>query len=462
MGNFADIVPGRCHPVETDHRHSVCDRSVQVMGAITMEDKAVCSSELRELERLAVLEASALLDSSPDETFDQFTRLVSTILEAPVALVSLVDRDRQFFKSCVGLPEPWASDRQTPLSHSFCQYVVSSSEPLIVADARTHSLLKDNLAIADLGVVAYLGIPLTTAQGHTLGSLCAIDLKPREWTGREIGILRDLAQLVIEKIEVCLLARQLHCDYVQLRSLEMYREEMVQMLVHDLRNPLSSFMSGLELMQTLEPLPQEQQDYLDLAVEGGEMLLQMVNSILDANRTDVAQVGLVLGPVVPAQLMECVCRHLSPLAELAGVELRKVVVDEVGFMADGEKLCRVLMNLVSNAIQHTPPEGEVKILFQVEAGSGVRFSVTDTGRGIPVEAFGQIFQKFGRLDDVGQAAVEMKASTGLGLPFSRMVVEAHGGRLWVESQLGQGTSFHFTIPGQALSSVALKTALSSH
>ncbi len=106
-----------------------------------MNDEKLCLSELYQLERLAVLEATALLDTPAEEAFDQFTRLASTILQTPVALVSLVDQDRQFFKSSVGLPEPWASSRQTPLSHSFCKHVVSILEPLSVSDARSHPLL---------------------------------------------------------------------------------------------------------------------------------------------------------------------------------------------------------------------------------------------------------------------------------------------------------------------------------
>ena len=100
----------------------------------------------------------------------------------PVALVSLVDADRQFFKSCLGLPEPWASARETPLSHSFCQHAVARREPLVVDDAREHEVLRDNPAIRDMGVVAYAGIPLIDAAGHALGTLCVIDSQPRHWT----------------------------------------------------------------------------------------------------------------------------------------------------------------------------------------------------------------------------------------------------------------------------------------
>lgn len=153
-------------------------------------------------KRLRALRATGLLDSPPAEAFDRLTELVRRVLAVPVSLVSLVEEDRQFFKSQAGLDEPWASERQTPLSHSFCQYVVASGEPLVVNDAREHPVLKDNLAIPDLRVVAYAGAPLMTDDGYTLGSLCAIDSQPRFWTSEQIEMLSDLAQLTVTEIKL--------------------------------------------------------------------------------------------------------------------------------------------------------------------------------------------------------------------------------------------------------------------
>ena len=153
-------------------------------------------------ERIAELHRTLLLDSPPEESFDRLTRLTATVLNAPVALVSLVDSDRQFFKSCLGLPQPWASQRETPLSHSFCQHVVESRRPLVVSDAREHPLLKNNPAIRDLGVIAYAGAPLMTPDGHVLGTLCAIDHHPRHWTSEQVEILSNLAGSVLSEIQL--------------------------------------------------------------------------------------------------------------------------------------------------------------------------------------------------------------------------------------------------------------------
>ena len=159
-------------------------------------------TNLTDPARLAALHGPSLLDSPFEPAFDRLTRLAARLLNAPVALVSLVDADRQFFKSCVGVPEPWASARETPLSHSFCQHVVMSREPMIVADARADPRVHDNLAIPDLGVIAYAGIPLISLDGYALGSFCVIDSAPREWTEAEIETLRDLAASVETEIEL--------------------------------------------------------------------------------------------------------------------------------------------------------------------------------------------------------------------------------------------------------------------
>ena len=159
-------------------------------------------------ERLAALRDADLLDTPAEEAFDRFTRLASRLLRVPVALVSLVDADRQFFKSAVGLPEPWATWRQTPLSHSFCRHVVAAGRPLVVEDARRHPLLHDNLAIRDLGVIAYAGVPLAVAGGGVLGSFCAIDTQPRAWSADELSILEDLTASVVAEIELRRAARR--------------------------------------------------------------------------------------------------------------------------------------------------------------------------------------------------------------------------------------------------------------
>ena len=154
----------------------------------------------RDPERLAALRATGLLDSAPDPGFDRHVRLAAEVLNAPVALVSLIDEDRQFLKSFIGVGEPWASERQTPLSHSFCQHTITQRDPLVVDDARQHPVLKDNPAIAEMGAIAYAGVPLVDPDGHALGTLCVIDSRPRQWSSHQVDLLADLAASVVSEI----------------------------------------------------------------------------------------------------------------------------------------------------------------------------------------------------------------------------------------------------------------------
>ena len=160
----------------------------------------------RDAKRLDVLTATRLLDSDAEKAFDRLTRLASQLLHAPVALVSLVDDRRQFFKSAFGLAEPWSSRRETPLSHSFCKHVIRDRAVLRVDNAPEDPRVKDNLAIRDLNVRAYLGTPLVI-DDEALGSFCVFDDHPRIWTDAEEKLLQDLAESVVAEIELRLALR---------------------------------------------------------------------------------------------------------------------------------------------------------------------------------------------------------------------------------------------------------------
>lgn len=177
-------------------------------AAAPTQDATELEATLRAPERLEALARTGLMDSPVEETFDRLARYAADTVNAPGAIISLVASDRQFLKSQRGLPEPWATARQTPLSHSFCQYVVASGEPLIIGDARTHPLGQGNLAPDDLGVIAYAGVPLTDGEGHVLGSLCAVDGRPRTWTPAEVDVLEEIGQVVSTEINVRMAARE--------------------------------------------------------------------------------------------------------------------------------------------------------------------------------------------------------------------------------------------------------------
>ena len=200
---------------------------------------------LYDVERLAALEESGLLDSAAEEAFDRLTRLASRILNAPVALVSLITPNRQFFKSALGLPASWDGLCETPLSHSFCKHVVQTGSPLIVTNALNDPLVSSNLAVRDLGVVAYCGIPLVTSAGYVLGSFAVIDNHAREWTAAEIETVSDLAALVMTEIELRMRTREAEQRSAQLESF--HRENLLlQQLQEEAENAQDRLVAILE------------------------------------------------------------------------------------------------------------------------------------------------------------------------------------------------------------------------
>jgi GAF domain-containing protein len=181
-------------------------------------DVARCAllSDPARVRSLAESGLTAVADTQMEALAERVRRWVG----APVALVSLVQPDRQVFPGMAGLPEPWASTRSTPLTHSFCQYVVASAEPLVVADAREHPLLRDNHAVHELGVVAYAGMPLTDESGNVLGSLCAIDVVPREWSDDQLRALRDLADACSTELRLRLVRYEAQVERTRRDQLE--------------------------------------------------------------------------------------------------------------------------------------------------------------------------------------------------------------------------------------------------
>jgi DNA-binding response OmpR family regulator len=183
-------------PVEPDKLAETVRRHI----GRTLKVKEAPAATLHDPERLAALRETKLLDTAPEEHFDLLTRIASRLLRAPVALMSLVDGERQFFKSAVGLPEPHQSARGTPLSHSFCQWAVASGGTLIVEDAREHALLKQNAAVEERLIMAYAGCPILGPREQAIGSFCVLDTKARGWPQQDLSILRDLTAVVRAEI----------------------------------------------------------------------------------------------------------------------------------------------------------------------------------------------------------------------------------------------------------------------
>ena len=161
---------------------------------------ATLTSLLLDSGRLVALRQVNLLDTPREEALDRLVRQAAGALKAPIALVSLIEQDRQVFKAFVGLPEPWASARQLALSQSLCQQLLVTRQPLVIPDTRRDPLARDNEFLLALGVAAYLGVPLIVS-GQVLGSLCVADRQPRAWTPEQVAALVDLAGPVLTELQ---------------------------------------------------------------------------------------------------------------------------------------------------------------------------------------------------------------------------------------------------------------------
>ena len=402
-------------------------------------------SAVREEARLQALRATELLDTPPEPFFDLMTGLVARALEVPIVLLTLVDADRQFFKSQQGLPPPLSEQRETPLSYSFCQYVTAVGEAFVVEDARVHPLVRDNPSVTEFGLVAYAGLPLTTSDGFTIGSLCALDLKPRRWSADELETLRDFARQIIGEIELRARVKRLDHDLGALRASAAELQTETRQLVHDLRTPLNALFLGLDGIPMMGDLSAEQQACVALARKNADVLRDLVQRLIEIGAE--AQKPLDLrGPLLPNALVQHALDQVFPLAQKAGVALQNdATIATPHITGHANDLTRVLVNLIANGVKFTPRGGRVSVATAVVQEDGadlVRFNISDTGIGIAPEDHRRIFREGVRLDH----AADPRESTGIGLAFCRRIIAAHGGELSLKSAVGHGSTFTFALP----------------
>lgn len=197
-------------------------------------------SLLDDPQRLNALGEASLLDTAPEAEYDRLTRMAQHVFNAPVALISLVDDRRQFFKSLQGLPEPVASIRETPLSHSYCKHVVMQGETLVISNSNDHEISRNNPATKEMGIGAYLGAPLLAPTGEILGSFCVIDYKPRQWNDLDRSIIEDFSKMVTAEIAL----RQ---EIRKRVAAEKHLTTLVRELHHRVKNTLATVQAIIRL-----------------------------------------------------------------------------------------------------------------------------------------------------------------------------------------------------------------------
>ena len=444
------------------------------------------ATHVKDPARLAALYGVAMLDTPAEEPFDRLSRLAARFVNAPVALVTLVDADRVFLKSCIGLPEPWRSRRETPLSHSYCPYNRIPGEPLIIEDARTHPLVKDSLAIWNLQAIAYLGIPLVTSYGYILGSFCVIDVRPRRWQQEEIGVMKDLAAAVMTEI-------QLHTEIAARNRAEEQRDDLARMntlqrleivagkqaedqlriqkdvlerrveqrtrelqetqfqfmhaeklstigklsasIAHEVNNPLQGIMTILQGFKNRLVLEEEEKGLLDLALSESYRMKSLIRSLQNFYRPSSGKKNFMdIHASIDSVLLLCKSdfkrKKISTVLKYAD-RLPQV-------LAVPDQIKQVLFNLLNNAADALQKGGEITVSTWQE-DRNVAVAIKDTGIGIDPDNIDHIFEPF-------YTTKPGLKGTGLGLSISHRIIQNHHGEIRVESRPLEGAVFTVVLP----------------
>lgn len=410
----------------------------------------------------APIAPGGLIADGDVEGFDRIARLAGRTIGADVALVSFIEgvADRQVFLGQSGLPEPWATARCTPLTHSFCQHVVARDAVLDVEDARTHPLVRDNLAVPDLGVIAYLGHPVYTPEGTPVAALCVIATQPRRWTSRDHEMVRDFAALADDQLALILALRAEKSALALQRDLAASKERFLAMMSHEIRTPLTGVLGMADLMVE-SALSPEQQTIAQAIRSSGADLLGILNNILDMARLGEGKLSVCREPFSLPDLIEAVARPARLLAADKGIGFEVItsgITDSgLGGMFIGDRLClqQILSNLLSNALKFTS-QGQVVLHVEAHApaaesadpdkvlqGPDVVFRVVDTGIGMDPAQIERLFQPFEQAD---ATTARRYGGSGLGMRIVRSLAELLGGSIEVQSALGVGTGITVRMP----------------
>lgn len=391
---------------------------------------------LDEQRRLAALHRYDVLDTPSEAVFDRLTRVAATVLGTPIALVSLIDVDRQWFKSRVGL-----SAEETPRAISFCGHAINGPGVMIVPDALSDVRFADNpLVTGPPDIRFYAGAPLRTSDGFNLGTLCVIDRRQRfDISEEQASVLEDLAAMVVDELELRFAARRLLDQQQELLLAREVAERasgaksaLLARVSHELRTPLAAIKGFGELL-ALEPLPEPAAAYVGHIVDGGDRLAALIEDLLDLRGDLPVQVAEILLADVAADVVAL----LRPLAAQASVEL-VVDVGEATARGDRARLHQVLANLVRNALVHRDAGGIVAIRARTEPGAVV-IEIIDDGLGIGEAERALVFEPF-------VSAHGARRGGGTGLAVAQRLIEAMDGELRVDSVPGHGTTVSVRLP----------------
>lgn len=386
-----------------------------------------------EAERLRRLRRFGILDTPPEPSFDRIARLAAQMLDCPVALVSLVDDRRQWFKARVGLDAT-----ETSREEAFCAHAIVGDGIMVVPDAAADERFADNpLVVGEPGVRFYAGAPLWVGEGMAMGTLCVIDRKPRMLDDEGRRSLVDLATLAVDAMKHHQRIRSLEDAHAELAAAHIELEALTYAIGHDLRAPMRQLGALLELFEvdhgaSLSPNAISELDDVrrvrsraDEAIRGMTELVRLPRGgPLEREEVDLEQVLEEVEQTMGALYPEVTMRHEIPA--------RTVCANEV-------LLRQLLLHLVDNGFKHGGRNVRVEL---TSLPSIDRITVLDDGPGIPPEFVDDIFEPFRRL------VPKSVAGCGVGLTVARKIVHLHGGRIWIDADRIGGSAFVVEFPNE--------------
>jgi len=392
-----------------------------------------------EPDRLRAVYRTALLDSSPEHRFDRLADLAARLLGRPIALVSLVDRDRQFLMARCGLDA-----RQTGRDEAFCAHAILDDELFEVPDTHLDSRFAGNpLVLGPPYIRSYVGKPLIDRSGYRLGTLCVIDNVPRPpLEDAQRAVLTDLAAIVMDLIECRARAMDAESEFQRAQRVMEMKDDYLASTAHELRTPLNAvtgFGQLLKMTGAESVLSEKQADYLNTIVESAEYLAMLVNETLDTQMREAGGGGGLRADMVPlAPIMAATVSLVRPLADKRQVSVTMEAPEDLAVWGDALRLRQVLINLASNAVKYNRDGGRVHLSAAAAPESRhVVLTCSDTGRGIPDADLDKVFHAFHRVEDASEGI----EGAGLGLRITRRLVSMMGGTVTVSSRIDEGSTF---------------------
>jgi signal transduction histidine kinase len=384
-----------------------------------------------EAARLSVLDDYDILDTVREQAYDDFTYLAAEICGTPIALISLIDKNRQWFKSELGL-----GASETPRDQAFCAHAIVDNRTLVVPDATLDARFHDNpLVTGRPDIRFYAGAPLVTEDGHGLGTLCVIDRVPRALTANQIRALEALSRQLMTHLD-------LRRAMIALREAERAKKKFTANVSHELRTPLTSIRGALALtLDGGDVVDEDSHALLAAAHRNANRLLALVNDLLDLEKVGSGDLSVIRTDCALSGVLERAGDTVNAIAADAGVTLA-IAPTALRMHADSERLSQVMINLLANAVRFSPKGGTVSVTVAPH-GDHVQVMIDDQGPGVPLAFRDSIFEPFKQVEG---SAAHRKGGTGLGLAISQAIVKEHGGWIVVGEAPGGGARFTIGLP----------------